>query len=90
VNAVHTAVGKFGMSISPSWVEYIIEPLGSRIASGDGVIRQLITGKSWKKTAVLPVSAMTLVEVLKYNGVGGPKGGSYNIVSTSLQFNSTQ
>jgi hypothetical protein len=56
------------------------------MASGEGVIRRFITGRSWKKCAVLPVSAMTLVEELECNEVGGPKegGGSYKIDGTSL------
>ena len=62
-----------------------MEPLGLRIARGEGVIRRLVTGKSWKKWAVLPVSAMTLVEVLDDSAVGGSRcGSSINSVSTNL------
>jgi hypothetical protein len=53
-----------------------MEPLGFRMARGDEVMRRLITGKSWKKWAVLPVSAMTLGVLLLFVRVaGGPTGG---------------
>jgi hypothetical protein len=42
----------------------MIDPLGLRVADGDGARRLLLIGRSWKKRAVLPVSAMTLLAVL--------------------------
>jgi hypothetical protein len=38
---------------------YMMDPLGFQIASGEVVTGALVTGKSWKKWAVPPVSAMT-------------------------------
>jgi hypothetical protein len=46
-----------------------MDPLGFLIASGEVVTRLLVTGKSWKKWAVLPVSAMTLVAGLAFEVV---------------------
>jgi hypothetical protein len=43
-----------------------MDPLGFRIASGEAVTRLLVAGKSWKKWAVLPVLAMTLVAGLAF------------------------
>jgi hypothetical protein len=61
-----------------------MDPLGFRIASGEVVVRRLETGKSWKKCAVLPVSAMTLIDELFGEVVGGPRGGSDNGFSNEL------
>jgi hypothetical protein len=47
----------------------MMDPLGFLIASGEVVTRLLVTGKSWKKWAVLPVSAMTLVAGLAFEVV---------------------
>ena len=69
---VRAAGGRFGISISPSCVEYMIAPLGFRMARGEGATRRLRTGKSWKKCAVLPVSAITLVVPLEKSDAGGP------------------
>jgi hypothetical protein len=54
--------------------------LGLRMAMGEVVTRWFVTGKSWNKWGVLPVSAMTLVEVLE----GGPKGTVSNSFSANL------
>jgi hypothetical protein len=66
---VRAEVGKPGMWISPSCVLCMVDPLGLRIAIGEELMRRFRTGRSWKKSAVLPVSATTLVVV------GGPKDG---------------
>jgi hypothetical protein len=58
----------------------MIDPLGLRITIGEVVTRWFVMGKSWKKWAVLPVSAMTLVEALE----GGPKGAVSNSFSANL------
>ena len=54
------------------------------MARGDGETRRLRTGKSWKKCAVLPVSAITLVVPLeKREAAGGPNDKS-KLLSTKL------
>jgi hypothetical protein len=69
------AAGEVGMSISPSWVLRMVVPLGLRIKMEDELMRRLLTGKSWKKWAVLPVSATTLVVGGDEELVRGPRGG---------------
>lgn len=52
------AGGREGISNSATWVEYMILPLGLRIARGSVATRMLITGKSTlTNVAVVPVSA---------------------------------
>jgi hypothetical protein len=56
-----------------------MEPLGFRMASGEAVMRRLITGQSWKKWVVLPVPAMMLGgSVVLGRVVGGPTGVTSN------------
>jgi hypothetical protein len=52
-------------------------PLGFLMTMGEAVVQRLVTGKSWKKWAVLPVSAMMLGVAL-FGGMvaGGKTGGS--------------
>jgi hypothetical protein len=43
---VCAALGRFGMSISASCMEDMMDPLGFQTASGEVVMRLLVTGKS--------------------------------------------